>query len=124
MTPEVVAVVLIVVVHLIGAGMLVWVLVAEDEADWRSWRPDDGPGGGGPKRPDGPAGPPLPDADQSPRGGLAASPRPRSAVERAPRSADAPRAELKLGLESVEGVSAARLSGPRRPRRGCRSGRR
>jgi hypothetical protein len=62
-SPELIAILLIIVVHILGGGALIWALVREDGLDWRSWWPDDGdgwgPGGGGPD------GPPLPDAEPS-----------------------------------------------------------
>ncbi len=67
MTPELVAILLIIAVHLLGGGALIWALVREDGLDWRSWWPDDdeghGPGGGG----GGPSTPLLPDAEPSTR---------------------------------------------------------
>ncbi|HEU4976885.1 MAG TPA: hypothetical protein VFT50_17480 [Baekduia sp.] len=76
MTVEVVALVITVVVHFIGAGVLVWALL-DGDFDWRElWpRDDDGRGGGGPDAPsaDDPgdgggvlAPTPLPDAAPSP----------------------------------------------------------
>jgi hypothetical protein len=65
-SPELGAILLIIVVHLIGGGALIWALVHEDGLDWRSWWPDDDDGGG-PGRGGGPGGPPLPDATPSAR---------------------------------------------------------
>ncbi len=52
---EMTAIVLTFVVHVIGAGILVWALLDADEArpDWRGWWP-------GERRPDGPDAPPEP----------------------------------------------------------------
>jgi hypothetical protein len=77
MTWEIVAIVLTLVVHVLGAGVLIWNLLDGEDVDWRAlWpRDDDGPGGGwdppgdGPE-PDGGSGvvvgaPLLPDAAPS-----------------------------------------------------------
>jgi hypothetical protein len=71
---EIVAIVLTLVVHVLGAGVLVWNLL-DGEFDWRVlWpRDDDGGGGGRPDRPAAPdpgggglqLGPVLPDAAPS-----------------------------------------------------------
>lgn len=61
---EVAALVLTVVVHLIGAGALIWGMVDRDDPDrgsWRDWWPRDDRGDGGPDAPDGP--------EPAPRGG-------------------------------------------------------
>jgi hypothetical protein len=52
-TLEIVALSLTLIVHVIGAGVLVWALLDGEGIDWRSlWpRDDDGGGGGGPKQP-------------------------------------------------------------------------
>lgn len=47
MTWELVAIALTLVVHVLGAGVLVWNLVDADEVDWRSLWPRDDDGGGG-----------------------------------------------------------------------------
>jgi hypothetical protein len=54
---------LTVLVHFIGLGALVFVLLNNDGIDWRSWWPNDDDGGGpdDPPEPDSPR-PPLPDA--------------------------------------------------------------
>jgi hypothetical protein len=71
-TVEVLALTLTVVVHVIGAGVLVWALLDGDGIDWRSFWPrdDDGRWKRGDGLPEGPApvpsgGLPLPDADPS-----------------------------------------------------------
>jgi hypothetical protein len=70
-TVEILALALTLVVHVIGAGVLIWALLDGDGIDWRSFWPrdDDGPGGGGPPEPEPPAPPrggvPLPDASPS-----------------------------------------------------------
>jgi hypothetical protein len=80
MTWEIVAIVLTLVVHVLGAGVLIWNLLDGEEVDWRSLWPRDDDGGGGGWDPPGPgpepdggsgvvAGPgwmgPLPDAAPS-----------------------------------------------------------
>jgi hypothetical protein len=66
------AMAIIMVIHLIGAGVLIWwAMLGDERDDWRGPRDDDGGGGGGPTvrppRPGpGPGGLPLPDAVQSP----------------------------------------------------------
>ncbi len=67
---EIAALVLIIVVHVLGAVILVWGMIDHDDPDrgsWRDWWPrgDDGP----------PAGP-----DPGPSGGIAAPVLPRSAI--------------------------------------------
>ncbi|WP_205698644.1 hypothetical protein [Conexibacter sp. SYSU D00693] len=73
-TLEVIALVLTFVVHVLGAGILVWNLLDGERVDWRGFLNPDGDGGGGAKRkardPQGPLSPgglpiPLDDADQS-----------------------------------------------------------
>jgi hypothetical protein len=70
-TVEILALALTLLVHVIGAGVLIWVLLDGDGIDWRSIFPtdDDGPGPGGPPEPTPPAPPrggvPLPDAAPS-----------------------------------------------------------
>jgi hypothetical protein len=55
-TWEIVAIVLTLVVHVLGAGVLVWNLLDGEGFDWRTlWPRDDDGGGGG--RPDPPSGP-------------------------------------------------------------------
>jgi hypothetical protein len=74
---EVAAIVITVLAHFVGAGVLVWALLDGEQIDWRGtlWpRDDDGGGGGWPEPPvdegpDGggvPAPTPLPDAAPSP----------------------------------------------------------
>jgi hypothetical protein len=55
-TWEIVAIVLTLVVHVLGAGVLVWNLLDGEGFDWRTlWpRDDDGGGGGWPEPPSGP----------------------------------------------------------------------
>lgn len=61
---------LIIVVHVIGAGVLLWAMLGEDDPGWREWWGEDDDGGGhtpAPARPGpGPDGLPLPDAVPSP----------------------------------------------------------
>jgi hypothetical protein len=66
---EALAMAIIIVIHLIGLGVLIWwAMKADDDFNWREWWPDDG---GGDERPQagsprpGPDGLPLPDAAQS-----------------------------------------------------------
>lgn len=68
MSVEVIAIGLTLLVHVIGAGVLIWALVDGDSMEWRGWWPrddDDGRGGRDPF-PEPPAPPrggvPLPDA--------------------------------------------------------------
>jgi hypothetical protein len=73
---EVVAIALTLVVHLLGAIVLVWAIIGDEHVDWRGtlWPRDDDGGGGGPgfAPPTGPdgggdgGGIPLPDAEPSP----------------------------------------------------------
>ena len=72
-TSEALALLLTLVVHVVGAGALIFVLVRNDGFDWRSWWPsddDDGPGPPKPEEPDAPSpsgdGAPLPDAAPAP----------------------------------------------------------
>jgi hypothetical protein len=54
-TLEIVAIVMTVVAHFVGAGVLIYALLDGEEVDWRGtlWpRDDDGRGGGGPEPPD------------------------------------------------------------------------
>jgi hypothetical protein len=100
---EVVAIVLTLVVHFLGAGVLIWAIIGDEQVDWRGtlWPKDDDGGGGGPgfEPPTrggddgGGGGLPLPDAAPSPirlrspgRIGDAHRPsrRPAHAPERAP----------------------------------------
>ena len=62
---EVLALSLTVLVHFIGLGALVFVIVHNDGLDWRSWWPGDDDGGGhdGPRAPEDP--PPLTDSAPS-----------------------------------------------------------
>jgi hypothetical protein len=63
---EVLAIVLTISVHFIGAGLLVGLLFSGEDADWRSWWPRDDDGRGGePRRPEGPPELPLPGAERS-----------------------------------------------------------
>lgn len=99
MTFEALALVLTLVVHFLGAAVLIWGLLDGEQVDWRGFLNPGDDGGGGRRRdrprPDSP--PPLPDADQSPErfrepGRLAdrkARP-PRRQPERAPAPAPAP----------------------------------
>ena len=68
MSSEALALGFIFLVHAIGLGVLLGVMVrADDGGAWRDWWPRDDDGGSGgwdPPRPD--SGPPLPDAAQSP----------------------------------------------------------
>ena len=78
MSLEVVAIVLTLVVHFLGAIVLVWAIIGDEQIDWRGtlWPRDDDGGGGGPgfEPPHGPGGgdgggmlpAPLPDATPSP----------------------------------------------------------
>ena len=62
---EVAALLLTALVHVLGAGVLIWAMLDGQRLDWRSfWPRDDGDdgGGGGPDAPRGPGAPPLPDA--------------------------------------------------------------
>ena len=61
---EVLALSLTVLVHFVGLGALIFVIVRNDGIEWRSWWPGDDDGGGGPPGPDGPR-PPLDDATPS-----------------------------------------------------------
>ena len=71
---ELLAILLTFVVHVIGAGVLVWALIDSDDADagsWRDWWPRDGNDPEPPVAPQGPSGdgverPVLPDAQPSP----------------------------------------------------------
>jgi hypothetical protein len=71
---ELLAILLTFVVHVIGAGVLVWALIDPDDADagsWRDWWPKDDRGPEPPVEPEGPSGdgaerPILPDAQPSP----------------------------------------------------------
>ncbi len=71
---EILAILLTLFVHVIGAGVLVWALIDSDEADagsWRDWWPTDGRGPEPPPEPTPPSGggvdhPVLPDAELSP----------------------------------------------------------
>jgi hypothetical protein len=75
---EVIAIALTLVVHLLGAVVLVWAILGDEEVDWRRtlWPRDDDGGGGGPgfepphRDGGGPGGgmpaPPLADAAPSP----------------------------------------------------------
>jgi hypothetical protein len=71
---ELAALLLTFVVHVIGAGVLVWALIDHDDADagsWRDWWPRDDHGPEGPVAPRDPGGdgaerPVLPDAQPSP----------------------------------------------------------
>lgn len=72
MTSEVLALTLVAVVHVVGAGVLIWALLDGEPFDWRwLWPRDDDDGPGGPPRgPDAgdpvrPGGLPLPDATPS-----------------------------------------------------------
>jgi hypothetical protein len=60
---EVIAIALTLVVHFLGAIVLVWAIVGDEEVDWRGtlWPRDDDGGGGGPGFE-----PPLVDAAPSP----------------------------------------------------------
>jgi hypothetical protein len=107
-SPELAAILLIIVVHILGGGALIWALVHEDGLDWRSWWPDDDGGGrsddpGGPPPDGGPGGVPLPDAQPSRRRlrgpdpvrigrRRRTRPRPEHAPERAPQRAPSRRA--------------------------------
>ena len=76
MSLEVIAIALTVIVHFIGAIVLVWAILGDETIDWRSmlWPGDDDGGGGGgpgfepPRSGDGGGmlAPPLPDATPSP----------------------------------------------------------
>jgi len=74
MDMELLAILLTFVVHLLGAGVLVWALIDRDHADagsWRDWWPKDdrdpeSPDGPGDAGGDGADAPGLPDADPSP----------------------------------------------------------
>lgn len=58
-TPEVIAIALTAVVHVIGAAVLVWAMFdGENTPDWRSLWPRDDDGGGG-RGPEDPPEPPL-----------------------------------------------------------------
>lgn len=107
MTPEaeLAAIVLTVVVHVIGAGVLVWAMFdGDNKPDWRSlWPRDDDDGGGsdGPPAPEpvGPGGPELLPESAPARvrlrepGRLAdAHPRPARRPEHAPEPARVPAA--------------------------------
>lgn len=49
MSLEVIAIALTVIVHFIGAIVLIWAITRDEEVDWRGiLRPDDDGGGGGP----------------------------------------------------------------------------
>ena len=71
---ELLAILLTFVVHVIGAGVLVWALIdrdGEDAGSWRDWWPKDDRGPEPPVEPTGPSGdgaerPTLPDAFPSP----------------------------------------------------------
>jgi len=71
---ELLAILLTFVVHVIGAGVLVWALIDRDDEDagsWRDWWPKDDPGPQPPNEPTTPDGnraetPSLPDAPASP----------------------------------------------------------
>ncbi len=71
---ELLAIVLTFVVHVIGAGVLVWALIdrdSEDSGSWRDWWPRDDRGPEPPTEPTDPRGggaasPVLPDAQPSP----------------------------------------------------------
>jgi len=66
-TKEVIALSLTALVHVIGAGVLIWAMIDGERLDWRSfWPRDDDGGGRGPDAPRGPGEPPLPDAIQAP----------------------------------------------------------
>jgi hypothetical protein len=57
-TVEIIALALTLLVHIVGAGVLIWALLDGEEVDWRGlWPRDDGGGGGGPELPQ----PPDPD---------------------------------------------------------------
>jgi hypothetical protein len=58
---EVLAIVLTVAVHFVGAGLLIGLLFSGEDVDWRSWWPRDDDGRG-PRRPDGPPALPMPGA--------------------------------------------------------------
>jgi hypothetical protein len=49
-TLEVVAIALTVIVHFVGAVVLIWAILGDEEVDWRGilWPGDDDGGGGGP----------------------------------------------------------------------------
>jgi hypothetical protein len=55
---EVLALTLTVLVHFVGLGALIYVLLHNEGVDWRSWWPNDDDGGHGPSEPDAPHGPP------------------------------------------------------------------
>jgi hypothetical protein len=61
---EVLALVLTVAVHFVGAGLLIALLFSGEDADWRSWWPRDDDGRG-PRRPEGPPELPLSGAGPS-----------------------------------------------------------
>jgi hypothetical protein len=72
---EIIAIGITLLMHLIGAGVLVWALLDGDKVDWRSLRPGSDEGGwdedpdDGPRVPPAPrggSGLPLPDARPSP----------------------------------------------------------
>ena len=64
MSGEVLAIVLTVAVHFVGAGLLIGLLFSGDDADWRSWWPRDDDGRG-PRGPQGPPELPMPGATPS-----------------------------------------------------------
>ncbi|HEV7494360.1 hypothetical protein [Baekduia sp.] len=78
MSLEVIAIALTLVVHFLGAIVLIWAIIGDEQIDWRAtlWPRDDDGGGGGPgfeppRGPDGGPGggmlaPPLADAAPSP----------------------------------------------------------
>jgi len=68
---ELLALGLTVLVHIIGLGTLVYVLLRNDGTDWRSWWPGDDDGHGGPA-PEAPHGPPA-GGDGLPLGDAAAA---------------------------------------------------
>jgi hypothetical protein len=63
---EALALGLIFLIHAIGLGLLLAMMVSSDGGDWRDWWPRDDDGGGGPDGPEPQPGPPLPGATQSP----------------------------------------------------------
>jgi len=51
---QIVAIVILIVVHFIGAAVLVWAMIDGAQSAWRDIWPRDDDGGGGPPRPDPP----------------------------------------------------------------------